>query len=310
MITSIYFPNKEFSSKAELFDAIKNDEVRIKALKKAEIIFSHERNHISKSSIKIKDATTKALTIEDGYIYPVISTTNYLDSHGDVHINGCFKKTVQEQQGKILYCKDHNISVDTIIAWQSDVEMMVTELPFSTLGKDYTGNAECLIFKISKDALVESESIEDIIEYNRPVQNSIRMQYVTFVTCIDDKRPEYKVEKANWDKYYKMIANKADADMAGYFWAVLELKIRDEGSMVVKGSNDATPLLQNPEIEEQTKECESCGNEMGGEYCSSCGMPRKNIEPPKSTQQSVADLSLQKSKQKQKQFFINLTKNI
>jgi hypothetical protein len=48
---------------------------------------------------------------------------------------------------------------------------------------------------------------------------------------------------------------------------------------------------------------------MGGEYCSSCGMPRKNIEPPKSTQQSVADLSLQKSKQKQKQFFINLIKN-
>ena len=301
-MTSIYFPNREFTSKAELFDAIKKDESRIKALKKAEIIFSHERGHLSKSNIKIKDAVNKALTIEDGYIYPVISTTNYLDSHGDVHINGCFKKTVQEQQGKILYCKDHNISVDTIIAWQSDVEMMVTELAFSELGKDYSGNAECLIFKIDKEALVESESIEDIIDNNRPVQNSIRMQYVNFVTCIDDKRPEYKVEKANWDKYYKMIANKEDADMAGYFWAVLELKIRDEGSMVVKGSNDATPILQNPSPEEETKQCNSCSADMGGEYCSSCGMPQKNIAPSKDTQPEAAKAL------KRKQFFINVTK--
>jgi hypothetical protein len=306
MITSIYFPNKEFNSKAELFDAIKKDEARIKAFKKAEIVFSHQRGHLSKSSIKLKDNASKALTIEDGYIYPVISTTNYLDSHGDVHINGCFKKTVQEQQGKILYCKDHNISVDTIIAWQSDVEMMVAELPFSELGKEYTGNAECLIFKIDKESLVESESIEDIIDNNRPVQNSIRMQYVNFVTCIDDKRPEYKVEKANWDKYYKMIANKADADLMGYFWAVLELKIRDEGSMVVKGSNDATPILQNPSPEEEMKQCSSCGEEMNGDYCASCGMPRKKTNAPSVDTQN--DIKAAKALKK-KQLFIHLTKN-
>jgi hypothetical protein len=306
MITSIYFPNKEFNSKAELYDAIKKDEARIKAFKKAEIIFSHQRGHLSKSSIKLKDNASKALTIEDGYIYPVISTTNYLDSHGDVHINGCFKKTVQEQQGKILYCKDHNISVDTIIAWQSDVEMMVAELPFSELGKEYSGSAECLIFKIEKEALVESESIEDIIDNNRPVQNSIRMQYLNFVTCIDDKRPEYKVEKANWDKYYKMIANKADADLMGYFWAVTELKIRDEGSMVVKGSNDATPILQNPSPEEEMKQCSSCGEEMNGDYCASCGMPRKKASAPSVDTQ----MDIQAAKAlKKKQLFIHLTKN-
>lgn len=286
-ITSIYIPNREFNSKAELFDAIKKDEARIKAIKKAEIIFSHERGHVSKTTIKLKDDSTKALNIEDGYIYPVISTTNYLDSHGDVHIDGCFKKTVSEQQGKILYCKDHNISIDTIIAWQKDVEMMVKKLPFSTLGKDLEGSAECLIFKISKDSLVESESIEDIIENNRPVQNSIRMQYINFVTCIDDKRPEYKNEKANWDKYYPMIANKEDADLNGYFWAVLELKIRDEGSMVVKGSNSATPILQNPNQEVEDKQCKNCGADMSGEYCASCGS-RKNIAPLNDTQAHAA----------------------
>jgi hypothetical protein len=132
------------------------------------------------------------------------------------------------------------------------------------------------------------------------------MQYVNFVTCIDDKRPEYKVEKANWDKYYKMIANKADADLMGYFWAVLELKIRDEGSMVVKGSNDATPILQNPSPEEETKECSSCGEEMNGDYCASCGMPRKKTSAPSVDTQN----EIQAAKAlKKKQLFIHLTKN-
>lgn len=299
-ITSIYFPNKEYNSKAELFDAIKKDETRIKALKKAEIIFSHERGHVSKSTIKLKDDANKALNIDEGFIYPVISTTNYLDSHGDVHINGCFKKTVSEQQGKILYCKDHNISIDTIIAWQKDVEMLVKQLPFATLGKEYEGNAECLIFKISKEALVDNEAVEDVLENNRPVQNSIRMQYVNFVTCIDDKRPEYKAEKANWDKYIPMIANKEDADNAGYFWAVLELKIRDEGSMVVKGSNPLTPVIQSAPAEESKRT--NCGSEMGGEYCSTCGT-HKNIAPSLDTQERAAKAL------KKKQFFINITNN-
>jgi hypothetical protein len=184
--------------------------------------------------------------------------------------------------------------------------MMVAELPFSELGKEYSGSAECLIFKIEKEALVESESIEDIIDNNRPVQNSIRMQYVTFFTCIDDKRPEYKEYKTNWDKYYKMIANKADADLMGYFWAVTELKIRDEGSMVVKGSNDATPILQNPSPEEETKECSSCGEEMNGDYCASCGMPRKKTSAPSVDTQN--DIQAAKALKK-KQLFIHLTKN-
>jgi hypothetical protein len=301
-IKSVYFPDREFNTKKELIEAIVKDEAKIKALKKAEVIYSHERNHISAINLKLKSNASKALTIEDGYIYPVISTTNYMDSHGDVHINGCFKKTVQEQQGKILYCKNHEIRVGSIIAWQSDVEMMISTLPFSELGKEYTGNTECLIFKIDKEAIADDEA-EDIIEKNRPVQNSIRMQYVTFFTCIDDKRPEYKEYKANWDKYYPMIANKEVADAEGYFWAVTELKIREEGSMVVKGSNDATPILQVPEPQE---DCSNCGETMMGDYCSGCGTPRKKTNAPlKDTQ---VDIKAAKALKK-KQLFIHLTKN-
>jgi len=300
MIKNRYFPDKTFNSKDELFDAIRKDEARIKALKKAELIFSHERGHISKTNVTIKDGATKGLTIEDGYIYPVISTTNYLDSHGDVHIDGCFKKTVQEQQGKIFYAKNHDVKVGTIIAWPEDVEMMVQKLDWSILGKDFKGQSECLIFKIDKEN-IDDDDAEEIIEHNRPVQNSIRMQYVNFVTCINDKRPEYKTEKANWDKYYPMIANKELADAEGYFWAVLELKIVTEGSMVVKGSNDATPVLQNPSPEEDMK-CENCNAPMSGQYCSSCGTPRKS-EPSKDTNDSEAAKALAKRK---KELLINL----
>jgi ribosomal protein L37E len=100
-----------------------------------------------------------------------------------------------------------------------------------------------------------------------------------------------------------MIANKADADLMGYFWAVTELKIRDEGSMVVKGSNDATPILQNPSPEEETKECDSCGEEMNGDYCASCGMPRKKTSAPSVDTQN--DIQAAKALKK-KEFFINL----
>jgi len=294
MIKSIYFPDKEFATKADLFDALKKDEVRIKAIKKAEIIYSHERGHVSKLNVTVKDGANKALNIEEGFIYPVISTTNYLDSHGDVHIDGCFKKTVSDQQGKIFYAKNHDVRVGTIIAWPENVEMMVKKLDWSIIGKSYTGQSECLIFKINKEN-IEDDDAEDIIEKNRPVQNSIRMQYVNFVTCIDDKRPEYKTEKANWDKYYPIIANKEVANEMGYFWAVTELKIKEEGSMVIKGSNDATPILQIPNPEEESK-CKNCGADMSGEYCSSCGT-RKNIEPSKDTQKKAAALALQKKNQ-------------
>jgi len=158
-------------------------------------------------------------------------------------------------------------------------------------------NNNAIKIDINKD-----DDAEDIIEKNRPVQNSIRMQYINFVTCIDDKRPEYKTEKANYDKYYPMIANKDVADREGYFWAVLEAKIVKEGSMVLFGSNDATPILQIPNPEEESK-CKNCGADMSGEYCSSCGT-RKNIEPSKDTQiKQAAALALQANK---KQLLINL----
>jgi hypothetical protein len=70
--------------------------------------------------------------------------------------------------------------------------------------------------------------------------------------CIDSNEAMYSNEKASWDKYYPMVANKEVADQKGFFWAVTEAKVI-EGSAVVKGSNECTPVMEI-EIEKENTE--------------------------------------------------------
>jgi hypothetical protein len=50
-------------------------------------------------------------------------------------------------------------------------------------------------------------------------------------------------KNTNFYKYLAVIANKQAALDAGYFWAVAQAKIVKEGSAVLFGSNEATPIL-------------------------------------------------------------------
>jgi hypothetical protein len=93
---------------------------------------------------------------------------------------------------------------------------------------------------------------------------------------VSDKR--YQEDKANWDKYYPMVANKEKADEEGYFFAVTEAKII-EGSAVLKGSNYVTPTLD-------------------------ITIP-KEIEPEHSTQKTEAEKSLQAKRELLKKLIIN-----
>ena len=73
-------------------------------------------------------------------------------------------------------------------------------------------------------------------------EHSAGLRYVQLELAINSEAEWDKEEKAIWDKYYPLIANKEAADELGYFWAVIEQKII-EGSAVVRGSNFATPTL-------------------------------------------------------------------
>ena len=239
MIKSIDFPNKVFTDKSELFKELRDNKEHLINLKKVtKNSASLKFNHFTKS-----ENTIKALVMEEGYIYPVINTTKVMDSHNDVHIDGLWNKSIKEQQGKIYYIVNHELEIGKVIAYPKDVEVFTEVLQFSELGSNYEGSTQALVFKVSKDVIQYKEALK-IIDEKIDIEHSVRMQYVTIFLCINSEEGGYKEEKANWDTYFSYVANKEDAEDNGYFWAVTEAKIYKEGSMVLSGSNDVTPLLQ------------------------------------------------------------------
>lgn len=110
------------------------------------------------------------------------------------------------------------------------------------LGLDYSGETEALTFKVTLTESANKDALNAIIA-KHDIQNSVRMGYVSMTLCIDDSSDDFKQEYANFYKYLPLIANKQSAIDAGYFWAIHEAKIIKEGSAVLFGSNEATPIL-------------------------------------------------------------------
>lgn len=250
MIKAIEFPNKSFSTKEDLFSELKKNEDRLISLKTSEVYKSHEKGQFSFLNFDKSEGVDKGLYgAKANHIYPIISTTNYMDSHKDVHFNGSMTKTAKEQNGKVVYALDHELKFDSIIAWQKDVNMFVRQIDWSLVGKDYIGKTEALIFEIAKDKITRKDVLTAIENKVSEFQNSIRMVYVKMILGMNSKDKEHANNKAYYDSRINQIANKEVAEDEGYFWGVEELKIYKEGSLVVAGgSNDATSIY-NKEIE-------------------------------------------------------------
>ena len=250
MIKSVIFPDKEFKNKAELFKSLKENEQRIIELKKAQIHKGAEKGQISFLDVDATkiNQTNKGIGFEakKGYIYPIISTTNYFDTHKDVHFKGSMTKTAIEQQGKVYYALDHKLEYDNILAWQKDVRMFIADIPWGLVNKNYEGTTEALIFEIEKSKIRKQSIIDDIENKNAEFQNSIRMIYYKISMGINSTEDEYKENKQYFDSKIDLIANKEDVIEDGYFFGVEELGISKEGSLVVAGgSNDATSIYEN-----------------------------------------------------------------
>ncbi len=250
MIKAIEFPNKTFTTKEDLFSELKKNEDRLISLKTSEVYKSHEKGQFSFLNFDKSEDVDKGLYgAKANHIYPIISTTNYMDSHKDVHFNGSMTKTAKEQNGKVVYALDHELKFDSIIAWQKDVNMFVRQIDWSLVGKDYIGKTEALIFEIAKDKITRKDVLTAIENKVSEFQNSIRMVYVKMILGMNSKDKEHANNKAYYDSRINQIANKEVAEDEGYFWGVEELKIYKEGSLVVAGgSNDATSIY-NKEIE-------------------------------------------------------------
>ena len=115
------------------------------------------------------------------------------------------------------------------------------------MGYDYEGDAECLVF----ECVIErkrNEFMYDQYKQGYVRNHSVRMQYVKEYFCLNSEEPEHAQFKENFDKYSKLVANKDDLENVKWFYAVIEAKVKDEGSAVVKGSCFATPTLETTQI--------------------------------------------------------------
>lgn len=247
MIKVLEFPNKEFQLKEELFKALienKKELVSIKksATKNADAVSFGYLDTSIKIDTNKEDVQSQMQNPESLNVKVVINTTNFLDSHGDVHVNGIWNKSVKDNVS-FLHLQEHEREFDKVIT--DSAKGYVQSMQWKKLGLPYEGKTEALIFESTIDKKRNEFMLNQYA--NGWVKNhSVGMRYVQLELAINTEAEYDKEYKELWDEFYPIIANKETADERGYFWVVKEAKII-EGSAVVMGSNSATPTLENKE---------------------------------------------------------------
>lgn len=261
MIKSHYFPDKTYSTKEELFADLKDNLELIIDKKRTEVYESYKKGQ--STNLKPIDVSKfdleqqKALKLDDNYFYFVFNTTRILDSHEDVHIDGLWKKTIQEKQFKNYVVTDHELEVLNTVVRKEYVEIFTAKIPFSLIGKSYNGNTEALIYKFPKDK-VQIPIVKEWLESGDALEGSVRMKYIKYVFCIDSNNPEDEEFKSNYNKYIDYIANKEDFEYIPYFFAVLEASNERESSVLIDASNKATgKLKENTQAEKSLEQKEA-----------------------------------------------------
>ena len=195
---------------------------------------------------KLNKATAETVKETSGKetVMVVINTTNWFDSHKDVHIPTLWNKTLSDNS-TMLHLEQHTMSFQKVISDES--KGYVQKLTWKELGYDYPGYTEALIFETPFTG--RNPYMEDQYRKGFVKNHSVGMRYVTIKLCVNEPEDEYyKEEYANWTQYAPMVVNLAEAEADGFFWAVLEAKII-EGSAVVKGSNIITPPVSTQQHE-------------------------------------------------------------
>ena len=168
----------------------------------------------------------------------VINTTNWLDSHADVHIPGLWKKCLKERDD-FTHLQEHKMAFLYIISNKS--KGYTEKIAWKDLGFEAIGVTEALIFATPLTG--RNEYMEDLYRKGLVTNHSVGMQYVTIKFCVNQPEEDYyKEEYANWNQYIDQVINREAAEEQGFFWAVLEAKIV-EGSAVPIGSNIITPTI-------------------------------------------------------------------
>jgi len=234
----------DFVSKEDFFRYIKDNKSKIVSEKKSAIKYADAIDFINVKAIEKSEFAIKenpSMDISDNGIITrnlVINTTNYLDSHLDVHIPNLWKKSISENPTTYLL-KSHLRDFEYVIT--DSAIPYVKNMNWTDLGLNSEGKTQALIFK----AEISRERNEFMYEQylkGYVKQHSVGMKYINIFFCVNSDDRYFIEEKKNWDKYYNEIVNKEIADKEMCFWAVTEAKLI-EGSAVLFGSNPITPTL-------------------------------------------------------------------
>lgn len=252
----------QFGSRKELFNFLReNKELlmmqKTSAIKHGDSFYYNPpagdaSDHATKEVGIIQSADINMLNVK-----AAINTTNFLDGHGDVHIPGLWKKNLKEQTGNRYALECHQQKFENVMASGSDVRAYTKTMTWKSLGYEFEGSTEVLIYDFDLKANRNAKMFEQY--KNGWVYNhSVGMYYVKAFFCVNSEEKWWRDEKENFDKYYPQIVNQEVADENGFFWAVTEAKTV-EGSAVLFGSNSATPTLSVTEQNEQTEDIAEAG---------------------------------------------------
>ena len=234
-----------YENKADLFKWLKENKTFLLQAKKSQIkeadavLFAQGGSApeaVNKAEAQTQTDPTKL------QVKAVINTTNYMDSHDDVHIKGIWNKSLNEKKSYYLL-QEHQMKFDKVIS--DEVKASAVEISWSELGQNYEGKTQALVFDATLEQKVNPFMFEQY-QNGRVKNHSVGMQYVKIQLAVNSEDKYFKDEKETWDKYVNEIVNREHAEEKGYFYAVTEAKII-EGSAVLVGSNRVTPTLNTSE---------------------------------------------------------------
>lgn len=225
-----------FDDKFDLFDhLIENKSLHIatkkSTLKFADAIQCSIEGEVSKAAFADVSSADK-IEVES-----IINTTNVMDSHDDVHVNGLWDKSIRQDKDLFLL-QEHEMKFDKVIS--DNVKVSAPVMTWKELGyKRFQGETQALMFK----SLIEKSRNEFMFnQYAKGhVKNhSVGMRYIKIALAVNNDSTEFKAEFDVYQKHINDIVNSKEVNKQGYFWAVTEARVI-EGSAVVKGSNTLTP---------------------------------------------------------------------
>jgi len=212
-------------------------------------------------NIPLKELSTNKEVIINGFdgLQKVVANTYYwLDSHGDVHVKGCFTKSIKENIGKIFHLDSHDSSAGFRSKVANVKEVLELEVPWSAFGKQKDGNTICLI---GVSELIEdyNKQVYDAYKNGEVDQHSVGMIYKDITLAIND--PEYDEEYRNWLNVYPLLGNPEKADEEGYFWVIKQAALKEYSCLLWDGSNILTPSAkENIEPSNDTHESKEADN--------------------------------------------------